>query len=352
MAGLSRRPPFQAGKWPITASRPTCPPASMKSPPPSSTIASQPAKTATSISTGLPSFRPRARPIRPLSRRRNGQKSAGRREQDVLDRCDERIEKLRKSAATVQVVDATGKPVTGAKVRAEQIGSDFLFGCNIYMFDRFQDPRLDAAYKDRFAEMFNYATTGFYWRSYERRRGKPDYEYTDKVVAWCRPRGIQIKGHPLLWGNEAGIPAWSDGLPPPDVQRRRVIDIMDRYRGKIDFWEVVNEPTLQRLPRIDEPYRWARGRSGGLPDRQRLLRVRRRPAVVLRSAPRRRAARRSLRRGGHPGPRAGGNVVPAGSGLGGSRPLRRAGQAVAHHRVHAHIGRRTDRGRISPRRVG
>ena len=182
-----------------------------------------------------------------------------RREQAVLDRCRERIEKNRKSPAAVQVLDASGKPVAGAKVRVEQTRHGFLFGCNIYMFDRFEEPNLDAAYKERFEEMFNYATTGFYWHSYERRRGRPDYAYTDKVVQWCRPRGIRIKGHPLLWGDEAGIPIWSGRLPPADIQRQRVVDIMERYRGKIDFWEVVNEPTLHLRPKIDEPYRWARG---------------------------------------------------------------------------------------------
>ena len=33
-------------------------------------------------------------------------------------------------------------------------------------------------YKRRFAELFNYATTGFYWRYYEREPGQPQYAYT------------------------------------------------------------------------------------------------------------------------------------------------------------------------------
>ena len=37
---------------------------------------------------------------------------------------------------------------------------------------------------------------------------------------------------------------------------------MQRYQGKIEFWEVVNEPSHLAEPKIDEPYRWARaGRS-------------------------------------------------------------------------------------------
>ncbi len=106
--------------------------------------------------------------------------------------------------------------------------------------------------------MFNYATVGFYWRGYEQQRGKPNYQYTDKVVEWCGQRGIRMKGHPLLWGTESGIPTWSQGQPSPEIQRQRVEDILKRYGGKIEFWEVVNEPSHLATPKIDDPYRWAR----------------------------------------------------------------------------------------------
>ena len=155
-------------------------------------------------------------------------------------------------------MDAEGKPVSGVKVTVEQTGHEFLFGCNIYMFDRYRNEAQNAAYKQRFEDLFNYATVGFYWRWYESQRGKPRYEYTDKVVEWCRQRGIRLKGHPLLWGNQAGIPPWSQGQPSPEIQRQRVLEIMQRYQGRIEFWEVVNEPSHLAEPKIDEPYRWAR----------------------------------------------------------------------------------------------
>ena len=180
------------------------------------------------------------------------------REQEILRRCAGQIEKNRKSEATIRVVDSAGRPLAGVSIRADQIGHEFLFGSNIYRFDRFRSQADNAAYKRRFQELFNAATVGFYWRSYEPRRGKPRYPYTDQVVAWCAERGIRMKGHPLLWGNRAGIPAWSDGQPPPEIQRKRVEEILRRYHGKIDFWEVVNEASHIRRPRIDQPYRWAR----------------------------------------------------------------------------------------------
>ena len=168
------------------------------------------------------------------------------------------IEKHRKADARLRIVDAAGRPLGGAKVSIAQTGHDFLFGCNIFGFDRLPTADRNAAYKRRFAELFNYATLGLYWRWYEPQRGKPIYAYTDQVVAWCRERGIRIKGHPLLWGEQAGVPPWSQGQPAEAIQRQRVEDILHRYQGRIEFWEVVNEPSHQPRPKIDGPYRWAR----------------------------------------------------------------------------------------------
>ena len=183
---------------------------------------------------------------------------AARQEKEFVAALDAKIDAHRKADATVRVVGADGKPVAGARVRVEQTGHEFLFGCNIYRFERFGAAKANDAFEKRFAELFNYATAGFYWRGYEPQRGKPAYAYTDRVVAWCRHRGIRLKGHPLLWGHTAGVPKWSKGQPPAAVQRQRVTDIVTRYAGKIEFWEVVNEPSHCHDVKIDQPYRWAR----------------------------------------------------------------------------------------------
>jgi GH35 family endo-1,4-beta-xylanase len=180
------------------------------------------------------------------------------REETALKKAAEDTVKNRQDHAVVHVVDAKGAPVADAAVSVEQTQHDFLFGCNIYMFDRFQKPEDNEAYKTQFRDLFNYATTGFYWKSYEPEQGKPNYAATDKVIAWCSEHGIRLKGHPLLWGHEAGVPKWSKGQPSADLQKQRVADILKRYGGKIEFWEVVNEPSHIRNIKIDEPYRWAR----------------------------------------------------------------------------------------------
>jgi GH35 family endo-1,4-beta-xylanase len=178
-------------------------------------------------------------------------------------RAEEGIQRYRKGTGRIVVLNG-GEPVEGATVSIEQTGHEFLFGCNIYMFDRFETAGDNETYKVRFEELFNYATTGFYWRSYETRRGEPKYDYTQSVVDWCRERGIRLKGHPLLWDHEASLPGWSGGSQPaPEVRERRVREIMRRFGSGIEFWEVVNEPSHCRNIKIDDPYRWARNQDPG-----------------------------------------------------------------------------------------
>jgi GH35 family endo-1,4-beta-xylanase len=136
-----------------------------------------------------------------------------------------------------------GKPIPGATVKVEQTRHDFLFGCNFFRFGRISDPEREEAYRQRFSALLNFATLGFYWPYYEPQQGKPIYEYTDKVADWCRPHGITCKGHPLVW--DFADPKW---LPQDFAQIRqlsnaRVREIVSRYKGKIDIWDVVNEPT-------------------------------------------------------------------------------------------------------------
>lgn len=193
-----------------------------------------------------------------LGKAEDWDKEAAKAEEKTLEETDKQIDRNRKADAVVRVVGADGKSVAGTQVTAELVRHEFLFGCNIYMFDHFKTPAENDLYKRRFAELFNFATVAFYWRGFEGTRGKPAYDYTDKVVAWCVAQGIRMKGHPLLWGAEAGIPDWSKGQPDAQTQKQRVTDILHRYGGKITFWEVVNEPSHTPEPQIDEPYRWAR----------------------------------------------------------------------------------------------
>jgi len=162
---------------------------------------------------------------------------------EILARAKERIDQHRKAAGVITLRGANGKPVPGAAVQVEQLRHDFLFGCNFFMFARLKDAEREAQYRQRFGALLNYATLGFYWPFYEPARGQPIYAYTDQVVDWCRQHGIICKGHPLVW--DFADPKWlpQDFAEIRQLSHSRVREIVARFKGRIDLWDVVNEPT-------------------------------------------------------------------------------------------------------------
>lgn len=187
----------------------------------------------------------------------SGQRSAAAEPFDPMADAQSRIEQHRMADMVVQVVDAAGNPVADASVRVEQTRHAFLFGSNIFAWGHLDDPQLEEAYRRQFAELFNFATIGFYWAAYESRQGQPNHGYAEAVARWCAEQGILTKGHPLAW-NYAD-PRW---LPDdPNVVRRlqmeRIDDCVQRFSGLIDRWDVVNEAVhferdefAQRAPKM------------------------------------------------------------------------------------------------------
>jgi endo-1,4-beta-xylanase len=164
---------------------------------------------------------------------------------EILAQTGARIERHRKGDGVILVRNSRGKAVRGAKVQLQQLRHDFLFGSNFFMFGRCGKPDLEEQYRQRFTSLLNYCTLGFYWASYEHERGKPHYEYTDQVAAWAREHGITSKGHPLVWDHAAGSPSWlrADPKEIEQLSNARVREIISRYKGRIDIWDVVNEAT-------------------------------------------------------------------------------------------------------------
>jgi endo-1,4-beta-xylanase len=163
--------------------------------------------------------------------------------EDLLAGAAARIERHRKADVVVTVRDAAGRPVPAARVEIEQTRHAFLFGCNAFLFGRAGGDRDEAAYREQFAGLFNYATLPFYWPSYEPRRGQTDHARIERMARWCRANGITPKGHPLAWNYAE--PRW---LPegPAEVralQMARIDDCVRRFAGVIDVWDVVNEAT-------------------------------------------------------------------------------------------------------------
>jgi endo-1,4-beta-xylanase len=171
-------------------------------------------------------------------------------DREILAGADARIEKCRKADVVLTINMPDGRPAKGIEVSIEQTRHAFLFGSNIFMLGKCRTPGNNQAYEKYFSELLNYATAPFYWWGYESREGRPDYAATDRIIDWCRPRGIRIKGHPLMWNYID--PKW---LPddPAEVRRLQLARIracVERFAGRIDMWDVVNEATEFERPHI------------------------------------------------------------------------------------------------------
>ena len=174
------------------------------------------------------------------------------RDPTLTSRIDRNIEQYRKGDATVEVVDASGKPVSGAQIAVRQTRHEFLFGCNAFVLGQLQGAEMNQRYENAFVKLFNFATVPFYWGGTEPARGELRYQEQgsrdiwrrpppDRFLPWASQHGITLKGHPLLW--HAHNPAWlpKDPVELRELYRKRFHEIASRYGDKIHIWDVVNE---------------------------------------------------------------------------------------------------------------
>lgn len=162
---------------------------------------------------------------------------------------DERIARLRQGPLDVRVVDADGRPVSGAQVQVEQTKHAFHFGMTV------EGQRLahEPAYRDRIARLvpelgltsivFNNDLKPVMWRGGEGFSA----EHTLTALRWVKEHNLRFRGHTLLWG-----PRYLDReqrlmLKEEDregLQRALLAHIADcagRTAPYIDAWDVYNE---------------------------------------------------------------------------------------------------------------
>jgi len=168
-------------------------------------------------------------------------------EKEYLVKARHNIETYRKSDAILVFVDAKGEPVKNVKIEINQVSQDFRFGNLAFGLVNKGPGKMykEEEFKERFKALFNFAIFPFYWIAYESLPGKPQWQRNQAVLEWCLANGITCKGHPLGWTGQYGTPKWLLDLPEQtatDLYKARIYNNVIGYKGKIDVWDVVNEP--------------------------------------------------------------------------------------------------------------
>lgn len=200
-----------------------------------------------------------------MSRRDDVMKYFVSQREETEERVKHGIEQNRKGFFTVEVKDAEGKPVPGVKVRAKQRKHEFKYGANLFMLDELESDEKNEAYREAFAEVFNQATLPFYWSDLEPEEGKPRFSKDspkvyrrpapDLAVEYCEEKGIYPKAHCLTYLNFT--PKWVNTNSVSDQKKRldkRYRELAERYSGRIEAWEVINELLCIEPGRIENAF--------------------------------------------------------------------------------------------------
>jgi len=161
------------------------------------------------------------------------------------ERIEARIQQHRTAEVTLTVNGPDGAPLAGRAVTVRQERHKFLFGCNAFRAVGLRDPKLERAYRKRFADLLNFATLPFYWGGYEPAEGRTRRDRLMAMARWCKSEGIRTKGHPLCW--HTVVPGWLEAKKPPEaeaLQWARIDRDVKDFAGLVDTWDVVNEAVV------------------------------------------------------------------------------------------------------------
>lgn len=164
---------------------------------------------------------------------------------------ERRIARHRTGELTVRVVDAEGRPVADTPVHVEMTRNAFAFGSalSLQALPQPMSNWRDNAYLVHAEEMFNAGVleNALKWKHID----KPGtLEQADEATDWMTERGWYVRGHTLLWASWRRMPRHLMHLRDDPVALREAIhartrDLVSRYRGRIDAWDVLNEPYVQ-----------------------------------------------------------------------------------------------------------
>ncbi len=156
-----------------------------------------------------------------------------------------RIEEIRTAPLNILVVNAKGKPVSGAKVQVKLVQSDFIWGTaanEALLGDNLPN---SAKYKQIIKEFFNTAVVENGFKS--PRWNSPSRDQTKRAFEWLENAGLRQRGHNLVWmgwkfnSAEMKALALKDTAAFGQLIINDIKEKMSYTRGRVIAWDVINE---------------------------------------------------------------------------------------------------------------
>jgi len=86
------------------------------------------------------------------------------------------------------------------------------------------------------------------WQPLQPTPGVYDFAGADQLVDFAENSGMAVRGHTLIWNQQLvdSTPDWVEAITDPTALRAAMADhittVVTRYAGRVDAWDVVNEP--------------------------------------------------------------------------------------------------------------
>jgi len=153
---------------------------------------------------------------------------------------NDRIESIRKRDVLLHVIDATGKPVSGATVSVAQTRHRFGFGSAIN--GNISNPQYAAFFRTNFqwAVMENEAK----WYANEPSQGSVTYNSANAITNFCHLNGITLRGHTIFWAVDRWVQPWVTNLSNANLLialTNRLNSAVNHFKGTFVHWDVNNE---------------------------------------------------------------------------------------------------------------
>lgn len=178
-----------------------------------------------------------------------------------------RIAAIRQGNLTVRVVDALGRPVPDAAVTVSQRRHHFRFGSAVPAFRLVDTSDPDnVRFQQEVERLYNTVTfeNDLKWAA----ASEPTLAVVERASQWLRERGIDLRGHCLLWGSYEHLGPQARALRGTDLRaacEEHVRSYTRLMASKVYLWDVVNEAATNTVvwdeigwDAFPAAFRWAR----------------------------------------------------------------------------------------------